>query len=375
MLLENPDVDAAIFEMPRKGLIGFGHPCDAYDVAALLNVADDHIGVDGVDSLDGMVRQKLQVLQRTRQAVVLNIDDPACIDLVERANTLSGEPGNDELLGWMSAPNVKKIWAGSTIESVMIRDHLASGGQAVTVGEFEGLRWMVFADGSDHHRVMKMTDIPSTRQGTVVCNESNALSAAAVAWAQGLSREVIRRGLSSFGASSGHNPGRYNFAKYRGVNMIFDFAHNPHGVCALCEVIQNIPVSGRRRLVSLNIGNRHRSHIDSLASVLIKNFDDLIIGCDLNVVRRSAEWTDSSGTVNEGSPERMLQYFQQALLQAGADSGRLSFEKDPQSALTLGIEQSHAGDLLVVLADPDIVKQFQESLPAADQIMNVWGLN
>src|SRR5690606_2680561 len=71
MLLDDPGVEAVVMELPRRGLMRLGHPCDRYDVAALLNIQDDHIGADGIDSLEAMAQFKAQVLERAGQAVVI----------------------------------------------------------------------------------------------------------------------------------------------------------------------------------------------------------------------------------------------------------------------------------------------------------------
>ena len=87
IILEDPGVEAAVFEMPRKGLLKFGHPCDRYDVAALLNVQDDHIGADGIDTLEQMAELKAEVLERAGRAIVINADDPRCLAMRSRAGT------------------------------------------------------------------------------------------------------------------------------------------------------------------------------------------------------------------------------------------------------------------------------------------------
>jgi cyanophycin synthetase len=89
MLLKDSSVEAAVLELPRKGLIKFGHPCDHYDVAALLNVQDDHIGVDGVNTLQQMAVLKAEVLKRAKQAVVVNAEDPICLGVLPLAGMAS----------------------------------------------------------------------------------------------------------------------------------------------------------------------------------------------------------------------------------------------------------------------------------------------
>src|SRR5690606_3050358 len=114
----------------RKALLRFGHPCDRYDVAALLNVQDDHIGVDGIDSLEAMAVLKAQVLEKARQAVVLNADDPLCLALRERLRP------------------VRQVLVARSADNPAVAEHLQRAGRAVFVERRSGSDWIVLADGA-----------------------------------------------------------------------------------------------------------------------------------------------------------------------------------------------------------------------------------
>ena len=78
MVLQNPEIDAAVLETPRRGIITRGLAFDWCDVGAVLNVDDDHIGMDGIHSIDEMARVKGLVAESARKTLVLKGDDERC---------------------------------------------------------------------------------------------------------------------------------------------------------------------------------------------------------------------------------------------------------------------------------------------------------
>lgn len=328
MILNDPGVQAGVFEMPRKGLIVFGHPCDRYDVAALLNVADDHIGQYGIDTLEQMAELKAEVLERATQAVVVNADDHLCLSMRSRAGTdrhilVTGDPANPA-----------------------VGEHRARGGEAVFIDARAGMRWIVLATGADDRALMPVDEIPATLGGLLRFNETNAMFATALAWAQGVDTGVIRRALSTFTNSAEQNPGRYNVIEGLPFRVLLDYAHNPDGVGEICAVASALPVSGRRVICSLTIGNRHPSHFVALAPVLAETFDEIVLGCDPHRIRGCADYAGDDPTAT------MLSATRQLLLDAGAAAERITTEADPATAITLALRMAAPGDLVVVLAEP-----------------------
>lgn len=184
IILEDPGVEAAVFEMPRNGLIEFGHPCDRYDVAALLNVQNEHIGDGGIETLDQLAELKAEVLERASQAVVVNADDPLCLAMRARAGT------------------ARHILVGSA-DKPAIYEHRRAGGEAVFVADRDGIPCIILATGEREQALMPVRDIPAAMNGLLRFSFSNAMFAAALAWAQGVTPEAIRRGLSAFSNSRG----------------------------------------------------------------------------------------------------------------------------------------------------------------------------
>lgn len=340
MLLNDPIIEAAVLELPRKGLIRFGHPCDRYDVAALLNVQDDHIGVDGIETLAQMAELKAEVLQRASQAIVVNADDALCLQMRTRARV------SRHLLVAREAHN----------PAVMI--HREAGGQAVFVAERKKQLWIVLADGLEETLLMPLYAIPATMNGLLRFNESNALFAVALAWAQGLPLEIIRQAMASFHNSPEQNPGRYNVLSSFPFCLLLDYAHNPDGIQQLCQVVQQYRqqqnFTGQSHLVSISIGNSHRHHLERCAPWLAQTFDTFILSNDADEVSHAADYK------SDNPAQTMLQFFKIALSNAGVAATAIhcipSTHDNRQTAIPqtiqLGLSKATAGDVLVILADP-----------------------
>ena len=336
LILNDPGVEAAVFEMPRKGLIYFGHHCDRYDVAALLNVQDDHIGADGIATLEQMAELKAEVLERATDAVVVNAEDPLCLAMRARA----------------SAP--RHILVARTARAAAVVEHRRCGGEAVFIDSRGDRPWIVIATGEAEADLMPVHDIPAAMNGLLEFNESNALFAAALAWAQGIDGEVIRRALSSFRNSAEQNPGRYNFIDGLPFDVLVDFAHNPDGVRGICSVAAALPVTGRRLLCSVNVGSRHPDHVETVAPMLAESFDEFVLSCDPALVGACPEYAGDDPATVMVARSRVL------LLDQGVDPDRITAEADPARAVRTALDRARAGDLVVLLADEDKTRSIIE---------------
>lgn len=329
IVLGDPAVQAAVLELPRKGLIYLGHPCDRYDVAALLNVQDDHIGFDGIDTIEAMAELKAEVLERATGAIVVNAEDPLCLAMRERS-------GTDRHILVARSPDVDAVV-----------EHRRQGGEAVFLDQREGRPWIVLATGDAENPLMPVHDIPATMNGILAFNESNAMFAAALAWGQGIDDQTTRTALGSFRNTADENPGRYNFVEGFPFQLMLDYAHNPDGVRGVCSLVSGLPVAGRRVLCSLIFGTRHSAVLDELAPRLASTFDDFVLGCDLVNVDASPDYGD------EDPAGAMLARYRQALLNKRVDASHIICEPDPETAIRVALDLAGPGDLVVLLTGSD----------------------
>ncbi|MEP6688088.1 MAG: Mur ligase family protein, partial [Gemmatimonadales bacterium] len=255
LLLRRPDVEAAVLETARGGLLRRGLSVDRAAVAVVTNVADDHLGEFGIDSLEQLADVKLLPTRAVRPggAVVLNADDPR---LRERA-------------GSVGAPIV---WFSLEPSRPEVIRHLAAGGRAAILdGD-----WLVLADGARRTPLAAVDDVPVTLGGAARHNVANALAAAAAAAALGVLADVIGRELRRFGQSADDNLGRASVIEMGGVRLIIDYAHNPAGLAALAQVMVALPA--KRRLVLIGqAGDRPDDAIRALARAALEVRPDRVV--------------------------------------------------------------------------------------------------
>jgi cyanophycin synthetase len=331
LLLGDPSVEAAVLEMPRKGLAIFGQATDRYDVAALTNVQDDHLGTLGVQTLDQMALLKSRVLEQATEAIVVNADDERCLAVRHRSRCK------------------RHILVSRNENNAALKHHLSQGGEAVFLIQSERINWICLAKGDSTLRLMTTESIPATMEGLLQFNETNAMFAVALAWAQKIELDMIVKALKSFENNEVQNPGRYNFVEGLPFKLMLDYAHNPSGAIEVARIASSMKVDGRKRLMCMNIGNRHKHHIDQSVQALASSFDSIIISGDKERVMASADW-HAEGT-KENAYSNMLAYFESNILRVGFDKNELQIEPDPSLACLRILKKSKPNDLVIILGE------------------------
>jgi UDP-N-acetylmuramyl tripeptide synthase len=234
------------------------------DVAVVTNIADDHLGEFGIESLPDLADTKLTVAKTLGQngTLVLNADDPL---LVERSRRL----------------NVRINWFSLAPLTPLLRDHLERGGTAAVVDSDT----MVLVQDGQRTPLLPVADVPVTFGGIARHNVANALAAIAAGAALGLDPAVMSSTLRRFGRDLEDNPGRANLVEVGGIRVLLDFAHNPHGMSALVEVARTIPA--KRRLVLVGqAGDRSDQAIRALARAAWELRPDCVLVKDMETYLR-----------------------------------------------------------------------------------------
>lgn len=329
ILFGDPAVEAAVLEMPRLGLIRFGHACDHYDVAALLNVQKDHLGQNGIETLEEMARLKSGVIARARVAVVVNAEDPLCLQALDR----------------VIAP--RRILVAMTAEAPALAAHLEQGGDGIFVARQDGVDWIIMARGEQRIPVMPVNDIPATLDGLLRFNTMNAMFAIALADAQNLPGRTIRKALAGFSSSRDMNPGRYNMLDGLPFSLMVDYAHNDDGVVELCRVVRELPVKGRRLLAVQILGNSGPQKIESSAPHLLPVFDRIAILPSPQSLRKYGYYT------GENPEEEMRQTSRALLIEKGASPDQIVIGEDTDEVVAQLLASARPEDLVVLMLPPE----------------------
>ena len=254
-VLLHPEVDAAVFETARGGVLREGLGFDRCSVAVVTNIgAGDHLGLNYITTLDDLAVLKRVIVHNVAESgyAVLNAADPT---VAAMAGVCPG----------------KVIFFAADRHHPVMATHRAQGQRTVFVDGDA----VVAAEGT-WRESLPLRDIPLTRGGSIGFQVENVMAAVAAAWASGLSWDAVRRGLASFVNDAHNAPGRFNVMDYRGATLIADYGHNPDAMRALVAAIATMPAK-RRSVVISGAGDRRDEDITEQTQILGAAFDEVVL--------------------------------------------------------------------------------------------------
>ncbi len=254
-VLLHPDVDAAVFETARGGVLREGLAFDRCNVAVVTNIGmGDHLGLNYISTVEDLSVVKRVVVQNVAPdgVAVLNAADPMAAAMAD------------------ICPGSVTFFAKDRYHPVMAA-HRAQGRRVVYV---DGDQIVVFQNGGELR--VDLAGIPITRGGTIGFQIENAMAAIAAVCALNVDWDTVCRGLAGFVNDAATAPGRFNFFDYRGASVIADYGHNPDAMQALMPAIESIPASKRVVVIS-GAGDRRDEDISLQTKILGEVFDEVIL--------------------------------------------------------------------------------------------------
>lgn len=319
MVLRDPSVDFAVMETARGGLVRSGLGYQRCDVSACLNVAADHLGMGGIDTLEQLAVVKRVVVETATDTVVLNADDLHCLRMAD----------------FCKATHIFYVTTNS--DHPLVKEHIQAGGRAVVLEKaMNGDMITIYANGL-HMPVLWSHLIPATLEGKALYNVQNAMFACAMAYSFGLDLDNIRHGLRTFDTSFFQVPGRTNVFDEHPFKVILDYGHNAAAISAMAGLADRLDVKGRRLVVSAMPGDRRDEDILAAAQALAGHFDHYFLKPD----------DDRRGR----GPMEVPEMIRDELLKQGVEEERITLVESEAEAIDIALNAAQPGDLLVVFAD------------------------
>ena len=328
MVLLDPTVEAAVFEVARGGLIRSGLAYEKADVGIITNITEDHLGLDGIQTLEDLAFVKSLVAEQVINTgyAVLNADDPKTMEVVKR---LKGQV----------------IFFSLQEENLILRKHLSQGGRGVYVKNS-----VIYLEQQGKiQSLVKVKDLPCTLKGRARHNLQNALAATAGAWGLNISSKVIAKALKEFHCDGKQNPGRMNIISLEDITIMLDYGHN---VKSLEAIINTGKLLRPLRMVGVigSPGDRRNQDIITLGSVAGKGFHRLIIKEDENLRGRS--------------PGEVASLLAKGALEAGLKRDKIDIILKEEEAITESLANAVEGDLVIIFYE-----NYEKSLKSINSAM------
>ena len=319
IVLRDPSVDMAVLETARGGLVKRGLGYNKSNVAACLNIAADHLGIRGIDTLEQLAELKRIVVEVAQDVAVLNADDDLCLKMADYTQA-------ERICYFTLNPNHE-----------LVREHIRAGGLACVLEQGINGHMITLFDGGAHIPLLWTHLIPATLEGKALHNVQNAMCASAMAYSLGASLEDIRHGLRTFDTSFFQTPGRMNVFDEHPFKVILDYAHNPAAVEAMCKTAAQLSVNGRRISVLAAPGDRRDEDIDEIGRLAAGNFD--IYLCKADDDRRGRDF------------DEVPQRIKAALVEAGVSEDAIEVIPDEQVCIDHALHMAESGDLVLIFGD------------------------
>ncbi len=329
IVLRDPNVDIAVLETARGGLLRSGLAYRQCEVSACLNVASDHLGLKGIDTLEQLAELKRVVVEVARDTAVLNADDDLCLNMAD----------------YTQAEHVCYVTMNPA--HALVKEHIQAGGRAVVLEQGFNGDMITLYDNCTHSQIVWTHQIPATMDGKATHNVQNAMFAAALAYSLGKSLDDIRHGLRSFDSTIFQAPGRMNVFDEHPFRVILDYGHNAAAIHSICQLVDRLEVPGRRICVLAAPGDRRDEDIRSIADEASGHFDHYICRADDSLRGRG--------------PDEVPKILRDQLVANGIDQDAIGIVPQEVVAVATALETAKEGDLVVLFAD-DVRRSWNQVL-------------
>lgn len=314
IVMREPTVDHIVLEVARGGIIRRGLGVEKVDVGVLLNIGNDHIGTDWIESPEDLSLVKSTVLEVVKETgtCVLNADDDMTMSVINRACG-------------------KIILFSLNPDNNILNEHIKAGGTVVTISN----RNVIIRKSEIDFFICTVDEIPITFGGVVEFNIANALAAIGALHGLSLPIEQIRNGVMTFHPSVNQNPGRMNLFDFQTYKVLLDYGHNEESARALADLLPRLS-KGRKIALCHGTGSRTDKQIIEYGEALATAYDSILL-TDFDPRQRPI-----------GETSLLLS---QGLIKAGFKQENIEIIANPDEAVDILFSKAQAGDLLVIHPD------------------------
>lgn len=311
-VLTNKEIDAAVLETARGGIIRRGLAYDLADVGVITNITEDHLEIDGINTMEDLASVKSLVGEAVKNDgyVVMNADDKVSLSIIKNMKS-----------------NI--IMFSKYKDNPVLRKNINYGGYGVYLHD-----GIIYVEKSNSTiPIINVNDIKITLGGKLAYNIENSMAACAALIALNVEYATIKLGLMTFGCDKNFNPGRFNAYNINGALVVLDYGHNIEGYKAVIKGASNID---HKRLIGIIgvPGDRTDESVERIGKISGQNFDYIYIKEDKD--RRGREEGEIASILKKG------------VISSGLNKEKLEIILDERYALEKAIDNSKEGDLIII---------------------------
>jgi cyanophycin synthetase len=329
-VLKDPAVDFAVLETARGGILRAGLGFHNCDIAIVTNIAEDHLGLQDIDTIEQLTRVKAVVPASVLPSgyAILNADNKYTVSMAKECVCNIAYFSMDE-------------------NNPLIKEHISKGGLAAI---YEN-GYVTICKGTWKIRVEKAVNIPLTFGGRATYNIANVLPTLLAGFIRNFKVEDMRVALQTFIPGPVQTPGRMNIFRFKNFELMVDYAHNTAGFEAIGEMLGKI--DAYHVGVIAGVGDRRDEDTIALGRQAAKMFNEIVIRQDKNLRGRTED--------------EIIELITRGIKEVDPNKKVTSFKRETD-AIDFAIKNARKGTFLTICSDvvPDALDQILALKEAED---------
>jgi cyanophycin synthetase len=320
-VLKDPTVDFAVLETARGGILRSGLGFHRCDLAIVTNIAEDHLGLQDIDTIEQLTRVKSVVPKSVLPSgyAILNADNKWTVSMAKDLECKVAYFSMDE-------------------NNPVIQEHMKVGGLAAI---YEN-GYVTIAKGTWKIRVEKVVNIPLTFGGRATYNIANVLPTLLAGFIRQFKIEDMRTALQTFIPGPAQTPGRMNIFRFKRFEVMVDYAHNTAGFEAIGDMLSKI--NAKHVGIIAGVGDRRDEDTIALGRQAAKMFQEIIIRQDKNMRGRTEQ--------------EIIDLITKGIYEVDPNK-KLTVIKKETEAIEFAIKNAEPGSFITICSDvvPDALDQ------------------
>lgn len=312
-VLKDPAVDFAVLETARGGILRAGLGFHNCDIAIVTNIAEDHLGLQDIDTIEQLTRVKSVVPASVLPGgyAILNADNKYTVSMAKECVCNIAYFSMDE-------------------NNPLIKEHISKGGLAAI---YEN-GYVTICKGTWKIRIEKAVNIPLTFGGRATYNIANVLPTLLAGFIRNFKIEDMRVALQTFIPGPVQTPGRMNIFRFKNFELMVDYAHNTAGFEAIGEMLSKIDANHVG--VIAGVGDRRDEDTIALGRQAAKMFSEIVIRQDKNLRGRTED--------------EIIELITRGIREVDPNKKVTSFKRETD-AIDFAIKNARKGTFLTICSD------------------------
>lgn len=252
-VLKSKDVDVAVLECARGGLIKQGLAYKNSTVAIITSLSNDHVGMEGSKSIDDLAKVKSLVTQVVSDngVVVARADDNIIKHIQYKENLILFDNSKTSYMKNFINDGFECFYVE---EDFVIREYL-----------------------DEKKKILNIKEIDFAFNGASKSNVRNVICAYIAVSAIHKNLYEIINAIKKVKCDQLLNFGRQNIINYNGAKFIIDYGHNDEAFKEVFDLAKNISDNGRIICIVTAPGDRTNTQIINLGKIAARNSDFIIV--------------------------------------------------------------------------------------------------